>query len=166
MNYSTTEDSSSYDIFVAVDENQGTVHTFGKFQSYPDWIFNPEFCGVLLWELVQGHILNEYKICQFHQIRSGIIMYGCEAYVFTPISNNDLHSNLKILLRKKPFKHNLTPIKACRQVLLYCREQCKKNIIPCVPTIQKTCMKHLESIMRCMQQIRVHTWLCCKEYMF
>ena len=89
--------------------------------------FNAEFCGMLLWELGQGHILNQYKIYQFHQIRSGIIMYGCEAYVFTPISNNDIHSHLKILLRKKTFEHNLTPIKASRQLLLYCREQCKKN---------------------------------------
>ena len=120
-------DSSSYDIIVTADETPGAVRTFGKFQSYPDGIFNPAFCGMLLWELGQGHILNQYKIYQFHQIRSGIIMYGCEAYVFTPISNNDIHSHLKILLRKKTFEHNLTPIKASRQLLLYCREQCKKN---------------------------------------
>ena len=112
LKYSTTVDSSSYEIIVTADETPGTIRTFGKFQSYPDGIFNPAFCGMLLWELVQGHISNEYKIIQFHQIRSGIIMYGCEAYVSTPISNNDIHSHLKILPRKKTFKHILTPIKA------------------------------------------------------
>ena len=50
-------------------------------------------------------------------------MYVCEAYIFIPITNNDIHSHLKILLQKKTFKHNLTPDKACRQLLLYCREQ-------------------------------------------
>ena len=87
--------------------------------------------------------LNEYKICQFHQIRSGIIMYGCEAYIFTPISNNDIYSHLKILLRKKTFKHNLTPIQASRQLLLYCREQCKKISFLVYLRFRNTCMKHL-----------------------
>ena len=66
LNYSITVDKSLYDIIVAADKTPGTVRTFGNFQSYPNGIFNPAFCGILLWELVQGHILNKYKICQFH----------------------------------------------------------------------------------------------------
>ena len=54
LNYSTTVDSSSYDIIVAADETPGTVRTFGKFQSYPDGIFNPAFCGMLLWDALVG----------------------------------------------------------------------------------------------------------------
>ena len=100
LNYSTTVASYSYDI-ISAEEIPANIRTLGKFQHYPDRIFNPAFCGMLLWELVPGHILNEYKICKFHQIRSGVIMYGCQAYVFTPITNNDIQSHLKILLRKK-----------------------------------------------------------------
>ena len=76
--------------------------------------------------------LSEYKICKFHSIKSGIILYGNEAFVFTPLSNNDIHSYLKILLRNKSFHHTMTKSKATKVIVDYIRCNCRKPIIPCL----------------------------------
>ena len=83
---------------------QSTTHqrieTYGVFQTYPTGIFNPACTGMYTWELDQGHIMNEYKICKYHSIKSGVILCGNDTYIFTPISNGDIFSYLKILLKK------------------------------------------------------------------
>ena len=135
-NHSTIVDREFSNVIVSAEETPSTVKCFGKFQSYPDGIFNPAFCGMLLWELTPNHILNEYKICQFHKIRSGIILYGCNAYIFTPITNNDIQSHLKILIRNKILKDNIPPSKASKKLVHYVRDKAKKHIIPCIPSIQ------------------------------
>ena len=80
--------------------------------------------------------LSEYKICKFHSIKSGIILYGNEAFVFTPLSNNDIHSYLKILLRNKSFHHTMTKSKATKVIVDYIRCNCMKLIIPCLRIIK------------------------------
>ena len=82
----------------SVGECQHT-RTIGIFQKYPVGICNPAFTGMYLWELTSSHELNDYKICQYHLMKSGIILYGKETYVFTQFTNNDINSHIKILLR-------------------------------------------------------------------
>ena len=114
LNHSKSVDSNFSPLNVDSGETTQMVRGYGKFQTYPEGIFNPAFCGMMLWEIAPDHILNDYKISQFHQIKSGVIMYGHNAYVFTPILNNDIQSYLKILLREKPLKHNLPASKAAK----------------------------------------------------
>ena len=93
---------------------------------------------MLIWELSSDHELNDYKICKFHQIKSGIILYGSEAFVFTPIENNDIRSYLKILLRGATnLPDGITTSKATNLLLSYIRCNSKRTIIPSIPTIQK-----------------------------
>ena len=47
------------------------------------------------------HISNDYKISQFNNIRGGIIINGTQAYIFTPIENNDIKSHIKLLFLNK-----------------------------------------------------------------
>ena len=111
------------------------AETFGVYQTYPPGIFNPAFTGMFLWDLRTGHDLNQYKICKFHSIQRGIILYGNEAFVFTQLSNNDIHSYVKILLRG-----NLTSskkAKVAKLILNYIRSQSRKPIIPDIPTIKR-----------------------------
>ncbi len=70
-----------------VNLTNDTVKTYGIFQKYPTGIINPAFTGMFLWELSSSHALNDYNICQFHSTKSGIILYGTKAFVFTPINN-------------------------------------------------------------------------------
>ena len=90
----------------SVGECQHT-RTIGIFQKYPVSIYNPAFTGMYLWELTSSHELNDYKICQYHSIKSGIILYGKEAYVFTQITNNDINTHIKILLKGKQFRNSI-----------------------------------------------------------
>ena len=137
LNHSKFVARNYYNAIVDLQDTTGSIRYFGRFQKYPDGVFNPAFCGMMLWELAPNHILNDYKISQFHQIKSGVIMYGHNAYVFTPITNNDIQSFLKILLRKKMFKHNLPPIKASKLLVKYVREKGTNHIIPSIPSIQQ-----------------------------
>ena len=78
-----------------------TAQSLGIYQTYPLGVLNPAFTGMFLWDFsssehLSGH-LNEYKICKFHSIKGGIVVYGSEIFVFAPISNNDMQSYLKIL---------------------------------------------------------------------
>ena len=112
------------------------IRTHGKFQSYPDGILNPSFCGMTLWELSPDHIFNDYKVCGFHQIKSGIILYGNMAYVFTPIENNDIKSHLKILLRNKRLKYDMSHARASKLLVDYIRREATRKIIPSISNIQ------------------------------
>ena len=111
----------------------------GIFNQYPAGIFNPAFTGMFLWKLSSNHELNDYKICKYHQIKSGIVLYGTEAFVFTPIDNNDIRSYLKILLRgaSTNLPDGITTSKATNLLLSYIRCNSKQTIIPSIPTIQK-----------------------------
>ena len=73
------------------------VKTIGNFQSYPNGIWNPAFSGMIFWEHCQDHICNNYKISQFNNIRSRIIINGTLAYIFTLIENNDIKSDIIFL---------------------------------------------------------------------
>ena len=85
-----------------------SLQTVGIFNKYPVGVFNPAFTGMYLWELSSSHELNDYQICPYHSIKSGVILYGAEAYVFTRIMNNDITSHLKILIRGKQFRNAMT----------------------------------------------------------
>ena len=112
------------------------IKTFGNFQSYSNGIFNPSFCGMMLWKISQGHILDEYKISQFQNIKCGIIIDQNLAYIFTPIENNDIKSHLKILLRNKTLKNGIGHAKASTMLVKYVQGQSSKPIIPCIKQIQ------------------------------
>ena len=86
----------------------------GVFNKYHVGVFNPAFTGMYLWELSCSHELNDYQICPHHSIKSGIILYGAEAYVFTQITNNDITSHLKILIRGKRFTNDMTLAQAMK----------------------------------------------------
>ena len=135
--HSTIVASSSYCPIISRRELQDHIKPVGKFQSYPDGIVNPSFCGMTLWELSPDHIFNDFKICQFHQIKSGLILYGDKAYVFTPIENNDIKSHLKILFRNKKLKHDMSHAKASKVLVDYIRKESANLIIPFVKTIQQ-----------------------------
>ena len=142
-NHSKIVDRNFLNIIISPDETTSNLQSFGKFQTYPAGVFNPAFCGMMLWELSPNHILNDYKICQFHQIKCGIIMYGCNAYIFTPITNNDIQSFLKILLRDKKLKDSIPANRASKQLVYYVRERGRNHIIPSIPEIQQ----HLQHIL-------------------
>ena len=42
---------------------------FGVFHNYPCEIVNPAFTGMLLWDISPNHELNDYQICEFHNIK-------------------------------------------------------------------------------------------------
>ena len=151
MNHSKIVDSPLSDDIINLEDTSGNITSYGKFQTYPVGVFNPAFCGMMLWEIAADHILNDYKISQFHQIKSGVILYGRTAYVFTPITNNDIQSYLKILLRGKILMDNISTSKATKKLVYYVRDKAKKHIIPCIPTIQK----HLNDLLG----ITEHTYI-------
>ena len=126
-----------YKPIISREEITKHIKTYGKFQSYPDGILNPSFCGMTLWELRADHIFNDFKLCPFHQIKSGIILYGHKAYIFTPIENNDIKSHLKILLQNKKLKNNISHARAGKLLVDYVCNESTKTIIPCITTIQR-----------------------------
>ena len=114
-----------------------TSKTVGVFHSYPVGICNPAFTGMFLWELDSNHHLNDYKISEYHSIKSGVIMYGTEAYIFTQISNNDINSYIKILLRGRKFRNTITLSNAVKLILNYIRVNAHRSIIPSMEDIQR-----------------------------
>ena len=113
------------------------VETFGVFQQYPTGVFNPAFTGMFLLDYSNYKDLSEYKICKFHSIKSGIIVKGNEAFVFTPLTNNDINSYLKILLRNKTLSHSsMTKAKATKLIVDYIRCNCRKPVIPSLHIIK------------------------------
>ena len=112
------------------------LETFGVFHNYPNGIVNPAFTGMMLWEICHNHDLNDYQICEYHNIKSGLILYGTEAYVFTQITNNDILSHVKILFRHSNLLHNLKPAGAAKMIVKYVRYNASRLIIPSIPAIQ------------------------------
>ena len=137
-NVATKEDSMNYSNVECSKEGDSTekLKMFGVFHNYPCGIVNPAFTGMLLWDISPNHELNDYQICEFHNIKSGIILYGSEAYVFTQITNNDITSHVKILFRGATLGHNLNPSKAAKMIVKYVRYNASRLIIPSIPTIQ------------------------------
>ena len=113
------------------------IQTVGIFNKLPIEVFNPAFTGMYLWELSSTHELNDYHVCKYHAIRSGVILYGSEAYVFTQITNNDITSHLKIFLRRRNFRNEMKLNQAMKLVLNYVRSNSKRTIIPSIHGIQK-----------------------------
>ena len=113
-----------------------TVQIFGVFQKYPAGAFNPAFTGMFLLDYSIYKNLSKYKICKFHSIKSGIILYGNEAFVFTLLSNIDIQSYLKILLCDKSFHHTMIKSKAIKLIVNYIRCNCRETIIPCLRIIK------------------------------
>ena len=62
LNFFATNQHHSTIVDSTLSDQDLQVKTFGNFQSYPNGIFNPSFCGMMLWEIDQGSILNKYKI--------------------------------------------------------------------------------------------------------
>ena len=83
------------------------MKSYGVFNRHPAGILNPAFCGILLWEMSLGHLLNDFEINKFHNLRSGIILHGPRTYVFEEITNDDIHSHLKILICGKILKNKI-----------------------------------------------------------
>ena len=61
------------DLFIAEIQ---TIKTVGIFNSYPIGVFNPALAKMNQWELYSTHELNDYQICQYHSIKSGVTSYG------------------------------------------------------------------------------------------
>ena len=118
-------------------EHNPNVETFGVFQKYPTGVFNPAFTAMFLFDYTAYKELSEYKICKFHSIKSGIILYGNEAFVFTPLFNNDLQSYLKILFRDKALPSSMTKTKVTKLIVEYIRGNYKRPILPCLWMIRE-----------------------------
>lgn len=116
--------------------NPTNVKYQGILNKYPNGIFNPAFTGMILWEIDPEHEFNDYKLFPFHSIRSGVIISGYDAYVFTPISKRDIISYLKILFRGITLQKTTTVNKVCRIISDYIHRKNKESPIPSIPTIQ------------------------------
>ncbi len=92
---------------------------------------------MFLWDLKTGHDFNQYKVCKVHCIKSGIILYDNDVYVFTQMTNNDIHSYLKVLLRDKSLPGNIKPNQAIKLLLDYIQQNSRKPVIPDIPAIQR-----------------------------
>ena len=115
---------------------QSSLESHGIFHKYPPGILNPSFTGMILWEIQQDHIFNNYKVCPYHMIKCGVILYGQEAFVFTPISNNDIKSFLKILFRGKILPNGESSTSVTKSLTDYIQRQSKQHIIPCIQTLR------------------------------
>ena len=119
-----------------IPSGKQSLQTVGIFNKYPVGVFNPAFTGMCLWELSSSHELNDYQKCWYHSIKSGIIFYGTEAYVFTQITNNSITSHLKILIRGKQFRNVMILAQAMKLLLNYVRTKSSQRIIPSMKEIQ------------------------------
>ena len=50
------------------DKSFQNLEIFGIFHNYPCGIVNPAFTGMLLWEILYNHDLNDYQICEYHTV--------------------------------------------------------------------------------------------------
>ena len=108
------------------------LEIFLVFHNYPNRIGNSAFTGMMLWENCYNHDLIDYQICEYHKTKSGIILYGTEAYVFTQITNNDIMSHF----RQSNLLYNLKPTGAAKMIVKYVRYNADRHIIPSIPAIQ------------------------------
>ena len=81
----------SYSVFV--DGHPGWCKgyirgNYGVYHQYTNGVIIPAFTGMQLCELQHDHQLNDYQISKHLNIKSGLIIYGTDIYVFTPITNN------------------------------------------------------------------------------
>ena len=102
---------------------------------YPACIFNPNFCGILLWEMSPGHLIKNFEINKFHNLICGIILHG--SYVFTQIKNDDIHSHLKIFICGKRLKNKIATSTGATILRKYVRYQSTNKIIPSIHQIQE-----------------------------
>ena len=75
----TTQRHSS---IVEGDNDKFVIHQnkfCGKTQTYLPGVINPAFTGMILWEIQHSHLLNDYKISRYHNVKSGIIIIGTKA---------------------------------------------------------------------------------------
>ena len=92
-----TEHSNIVDSKLSVNQNLNpTVQFYGKTQHYPPDIVNPAFTRMILWKISKDHNFNDYKLSKYSSVKCGIIVDRLDAYVFTPILNNDIMSYLKL----------------------------------------------------------------------
>ena len=119
-----------------LEETMLQSRAYGNFNQYPPGILNPAFSGMLLCELKEDNLIDEFQVNKFHQIKNGIILHYTKAYVFTSIRNDDIQSHLKILLRRKEMKDNITPARGATILRKYVRHHSQKSIIPCIKSIQ------------------------------
>ena len=125
----------SYTELSAIVDNDSLLtklEVFCVFHNYPCGIVNPAFTGMLLWPISNNHELNDYQICEYHNIKSGVLLYGTEVYVFTQITNNDILSHVKILFRGCNLLHNLTPAAVAKMIVKYVRYNAGRLIIPSI----------------------------------
>ena len=132
----TNPSINSFDIKSHDDNSTTNLKKIGVFHNYPCGIVNPAFTWMLLREILYNHDLNDYQSCEYHNIKSGVILYGTKAYVFTQITNNDIMSHVKILFRGSNLLHNLTSTSAAKMIVKYVRYNADRLIIPSIPAIQ------------------------------
>ena len=95
------------------------------YHQYPIGVVNPAFTGMRLWELQQEHELNNYQISKHLNIKSGLIIFGTDIYIFTPISNNDIMSYIKLVLRRRNWSELNPSINTiCKKLVNYIRQRC------------------------------------------
>ena len=111
---------------------------YSIYDEYPHGVVNPAFTGMRLWEIDPEQEVNDYQISKHLNIKSGLIIYGNDVYVFTPITNNDITSYIKTISRKKdPTKTFSSLNQLCKSILDYICQNCFQRPIPCIPTIKK-----------------------------
>ena len=108
------------------------------YHQYPIGVVNPAFTGMRLWELQQEHELNNYQISKHLNIKSGLIIFGTDIYIFTPISNNDIMSYIKLVLRRRNWSElNPSINTVCKKLVNYIRQRCHDRPIPSIPRIKQ-----------------------------
>ena len=91
-----------------------------------------------------GHLLNDFEINKFHNIQSGIILHGSRAYAFTQITNDDIHSHLKILIRGKSLRDDIPTSKGVTILQKYVRFKSTEKIVPSIHQIQENIYSTLD----------------------
>ena len=110
------------------EETMLQSRAYGNFNQYPLGILNPAFSGMLLCELKKDHLIDEFQVNKFHQIKNGIILHHTNAYIFTSIRNGDIHSHLKILLRRRQMKENISLARGATILRKYVRYHSQKKL--------------------------------------
>ena len=114
-----------------VESSYGLKKIIGSRNSYPKGVINPAFTGMKLWEITESHEFNDYKVSPFYQIRTGIILHGTDAFIFTQISGNDIISYIKLLLRNSIDPHSGVNLNTfCKSIKSYIWSKSRLNPIP------------------------------------
>ena len=122
------------------------IRAHGVFYTYPVDLINPIFTGIYLWKVSIKDLSNDYQVFQHHLMKSGLIMYGTKAYIFTQITNkNDIKSCLKKLFRGRKFRNNVTHYKATKLLVNKVRSSSSRTNIPLKATIQEN-LQHIMGV--------------------